>query len=306
MSLWLIRHGERIDKIDKSWVNNNINECHDPFLTKKGKWQAKMSGKNIRRREDKPIQYIYTSPFTRCVETSIEMLKEIRKKSENKNCLIRIELGICECIGSWMHWHKILPKNINAITNKMTLEYFSNKYPNYFDIAYKSYWLKLPFRESKPIDTIYRFYKTIKHLVKINNPLVLCTHSLSLGQIILLFDKTMYTNLITYKKKKKHYENLTVFSEVINKRIKDPVITEYDIDYYKNTLKDSGKHYCCIVHLIKENNNWKLISGPSTTHWTNRIKDKQTEAIKPKNNIYNISYILFFSTVSLFSIIKKN
>ena len=40
----------------------------------------------------------------------------------------------------------------------------------------------------EPIDTIYRFYKTIKHLVKINNPLVLCTHSLSLGQIILLFD----------------------------------------------------------------------------------------------------------------------
>ena len=132
MSLWLVRHGERIDKIDKSWIDNNINECHDPPLTKKGKWQAKLSGKNIRRDEKQQIKYIYTSPFTRCVETAIEMLKEIRKEPKNKNCLIRIEYGICECIGSWMHWHNILPKNINAITDKMTLEYFSNKYPDYF------------------------------------------------------------------------------------------------------------------------------------------------------------------------------
>ena len=65
MSCWIVRHGERIDKVNKKWISENKTKCHDPPLTKTGKWQAKLSGRNIRRRETQEIKYIYTSILAR-------------------------------------------------------------------------------------------------------------------------------------------------------------------------------------------------------------------------------------------------
>ena len=274
MSCWIVRHGERIDKVDKNWKRENKNKCHDPPLTKTGKWQAKLSGRNIRRRETNKIKYIYTSPFTRCIETSLEMLKEIRKK--NPECLIRIELGITECIGNWMSWSKILPNNIYPITDEMTLEYFNKKYPNCFDIKYLSYWEKLPHRECNQLQTIYRFYKTVKHLLKQDSPVILCTHSFSLGQISLLFDKTIFKNLIKDKTNKKQYEKLAHFSDVIHKKKEDKSFSESDLEHYKKNMKDSDKNYCCIIHMVKDDDKWKIVSGPSITHWENRILNRNS------------------------------
>ena len=293
MSCWIVRHGERIDKIDKNWIANNKNQCHDPPLTKVGKWQAKLSGRNIRRRELNDIKYIYTSPFTRCVETSLEMLKEIRKKYPK--CIIRIELGIVECIGNWMSWSKKLPKEIYPITNKMTLQYFNKKYPNCFDNNYTSYWEKLPHRECNQLQTVYRFYKTVKHILKQESPIVLCTHSFSLGQISLLFDKTIFKNLIKDNTNKKHYEKLANFSDILNKRKKHTSTSESDLEHYKKNMPDSNKNYCCIIHMVNDNKKWKIVSGPSVTHWQNRLLNNSTKNINYRNIFILTGIISLFS-----------
>lgn len=304
MSVWIVRHGERIDKVDKSWMDNNVNKCHDPPLTDKGKWQAKLSGRNIRRREPNEIKYIYTSPFTRCVETSLSMLKEIRKKYPK--CLIRIELGITECVGDWMSWSKKLPKDIYPITNEMTLKYFDKVYPNCFDTKYKSYWKSIPHRECSQEQTIYRFYKTVKHILHQNTPIILCTHSFSVGQISLLFDKTIFKNLVKdTSNKTKIYEKLAHFSEVIHKSKKDKELTEEDFQHYKNNMKDSNKNYCCIIHMIKENKSWKIVSGPSISHWENRIKVSPSQPKKPSSNFYYSLMLASFSLSSLYNIFAK-
>lgn len=298
MSCWIVRHGERIDKVNKNWKNQNKTKCHDPPLTGTGKWQAKLSGRNIRRRETSKIKYIYTSPFTRCIETSLEMLKEIRKKYPE--CLIRIELGITECIGHWMSWSKMLPKNIYPITDEMTLEYFDKKYPNCFDTKYLSYWKKLPHRECNQLQTIYRFYKTVKHLLKQDSPVILCTHSFSLGQISLLFDKTIFKNLIKDTTNKKQYEKLAHFSDVINKRKKDKSVSESDLEHYKKNMQDSKKNYCCIIHMIKDYNKWKIVSGPSITHWENRVLNRNHSANINTNYIYLLASLGCASLCSMF------
>jgi broad specificity phosphatase PhoE len=35
--VWIVRHGERVDEVDRSWARLNPSIHHDPPLTSKGK-----------------------------------------------------------------------------------------------------------------------------------------------------------------------------------------------------------------------------------------------------------------------------
>ncbi|VDM84109.1 unnamed protein product [Strongylus vulgaris] len=68
--LWFIRHGERVDNVNKAW-KITAERWDDPPLSPRGHQQAREVGIAL---ADEPIDYIICSPFTRCVETATGIL----------------------------------------------------------------------------------------------------------------------------------------------------------------------------------------------------------------------------------------
>ena len=64
--MWVVRHGERIDAVEKGWKKTAARP-HDPPLTPTGFEQAAATGRALR---DHRLDAIYTSPFLRCVQTA--------------------------------------------------------------------------------------------------------------------------------------------------------------------------------------------------------------------------------------------
>ena len=98
----LTRHGERIDNVNPS---NQILPQDDPELTKKGKEQALKMGDKIYEylKQKKNIEItskniiILSSPFSRTIQTSINLLKSF-SLSNYESRLLHIDNKICELI----------------------------------------------------------------------------------------------------------------------------------------------------------------------------------------------------------------
>ncbi len=82
--IYLIRHSERLSQIDrKKWEESarfKINN-KDDSITKNGKVLATTTMINMcesGKITEKNIEYIYTSPFSRCIETSLIFQKVIK------------------------------------------------------------------------------------------------------------------------------------------------------------------------------------------------------------------------------------
>uniref|UniRef100_A0AC35F7C2 Phosphoglycerate mutase n=1 Tax=Panagrolaimus sp. PS1159 TaxID=55785 RepID=A0AC35F7C2_9BILA len=90
-NLWVVRHGERIDKVDPEWIKTAPRGAwDDPPLTEKGVNQAKEAGKRLR---DEEIDYIFCSPFIRCLQTATAIVGELK---ENAKLKLFVEPGFVE------------------------------------------------------------------------------------------------------------------------------------------------------------------------------------------------------------------
>ncbi|VDO19862.1 unnamed protein product [Heligmosomoides polygyrus] len=69
-TLWFVRHGERVDNINKTW-KKTAERWDDPPLSSRGHQQAREVGAAL---ANESIDYVICSPFTRCVETATEIL----------------------------------------------------------------------------------------------------------------------------------------------------------------------------------------------------------------------------------------
>ncbi len=65
-TIWIARHGMRMDFVDPAWVRTAARP-KDPPLSAEGFVQAEELG---RRLGDVGLEAVYTSPFTRCVQTA--------------------------------------------------------------------------------------------------------------------------------------------------------------------------------------------------------------------------------------------
>lgn len=84
-TIWLTRHGCRIDFVDPDWFYQATHP-YDPPLAPEGVTQAKQLAARLRC---EGIEAIYTSPFVRAVETAVPLAHEL--------CLpINIEPGLSE------------------------------------------------------------------------------------------------------------------------------------------------------------------------------------------------------------------
>ncbi len=64
--LYLVRHGQRIDTVDKNWHTPGT-DPHDPYLSDRGHWQAARLAERLR---DEPIDVMLASPYTRTLQTA--------------------------------------------------------------------------------------------------------------------------------------------------------------------------------------------------------------------------------------------
>ncbi len=91
-SIWICRHGNRIDFVDPSWKGP------DPHLSPDGIRQAQETGQRLRHEK---IQAIFASPFLRTVETAYYIADALDLR-------IKIEHGACE----WLNpqWYLEQPR----------------------------------------------------------------------------------------------------------------------------------------------------------------------------------------------------
>jgi len=139
--IWILRHGHRRDyepgwEKSKRWKEN----FRDPPLSKYGFKLAKKGAKEFVKKseavKEKKIKFIYCSPYTRCIQTAIEMIKAVKKEIKYDIKLIIVyNLGESGWFARYQDFNvkdgKLLIKKKEIIDSKMKPDYLKKKYKNY-------------------------------------------------------------------------------------------------------------------------------------------------------------------------------
>lgn len=121
--VFVARHGERIDHVDKTWRDTADNP-HDPFLTETGVRQAQSLGAKL---AGSGLTHIFASPFYRTVQTAHEV-------ATVTGLPIKVEAGISEFLNP--EWFAHRPQlqtlaNLKAAFPSVDLSYSSVYEPEY-------------------------------------------------------------------------------------------------------------------------------------------------------------------------------
>ena len=87
-TVWVARHGERLDAVDENWAAT-AERPYDPPLTPDGVQQAR---ETARRLAGLGIRHIFCSPFLRTLQTAAEIANVL-------DLPMKVERGACE----WLH-----------------------------------------------------------------------------------------------------------------------------------------------------------------------------------------------------------
>ncbi len=96
-TLWIARHGSRLDFVDPDWARVSV-RIHDPPLSPQGILQARALA---RRLVNDPVDRVVASPFLRAVETAHLIAEELELP-------VDIECGICEWLNP--NWFSKMPQ----------------------------------------------------------------------------------------------------------------------------------------------------------------------------------------------------
>lgn len=101
-TVFLVRHGERKDHVDKTWQPDPFDGIWDPPLSEKGWHQAQKTGSyliDLLREKDIKLEnstiVFVTSPFQRCIDTTLGIARGIQHP---KQSFLRLE----PAAGEWM------------------------------------------------------------------------------------------------------------------------------------------------------------------------------------------------------------
>ena len=102
-TVWIARHGNRLDFVHPEWFNT-ADRRYDPPLSEDGLMQAKQLGQRLK---NEPIAHIFSSPFLRAIQTA-------DCAAEALNLPIKIESGLSEWLNpDWMsHFPATQPPEI--------------------------------------------------------------------------------------------------------------------------------------------------------------------------------------------------
>ena len=242
-SLWLIRHSERLDHVNKKKWRNSYRykqNKHDTPLSKYGFKIAKKAAKKIYDKEDniKDIKYIYSSPMTRCIQTSVVLQDYIREKTGHLP-LIRIEYALREIytvselnyvtLSRGLFKEEINKDTFFYLDDQLRLPNLYKKFRYRFDTTYKPF---MSFEDVSLKDKNYRsaynkIVKTYRHIEKNDkhNKIISCHGGVLIPLHAYLMGK---------------FEN--------------------DSNFHDKFLDDN---YCVLSNFI----NKKLVYGPTTHFW---------------------------------------
>lgn len=91
-SLYLVRHGHRLDEVDKQWYQAGGGNQYDSPLSDKGKEQAEKLAQRLRQ---EPLDWIFSSPYYRALQTAHPL-------AEVLGMPLYVENGIGEWLGKSM------------------------------------------------------------------------------------------------------------------------------------------------------------------------------------------------------------
>lgn len=91
-SVYLVRHGHRLDEVDKKWYEKEKGNKYDPPLSDEGKEQAQ---KLAQRLKQEPVDWIFSSPYWRALQTAHPI-------AEALDMPLYVENGVGEWLGKSM------------------------------------------------------------------------------------------------------------------------------------------------------------------------------------------------------------
>lgn len=252
-TIWIIRHLHRMDRDEPDkWRQNPrmLQNFLDTPLTSFGKIAASKAGLEIIQNtpDINLIEYIYSSPFTRCIETSIEIAKQInQKKTSKKPCKIRIEYGLSETIPIQMDFIKVIDSELTIdkfplLDSEMTLDRINHRYSPFIDASYKSLYKHSDIIAETLTNSSERIVKVMNHLKKYEN-FVICSHLIPVIISNMYLYETDFPSAYMYK---------------INPPIKD---NKTDMNPKRLTS------YGILSGFVKLNNKWKYIYSPNNDYY---------------------------------------
>lgn len=161
-TVWIARHGNRLDFVNPDWFNT-AERRYDPPLSEDGFIQAKQLGERLKNEK---IGHIFASPFLRTIQTASEVAKLL-------DIPIKLEAGI----GEWQnpHWMSETPE----IHPRELLE---KDYP-YIDWNYTSY--HVPNYPEMEVTMMKRMAEVIEQLVsQYSEDILLVGHGASVMGLI--------------------------------------------------------------------------------------------------------------------------
>ncbi|KAG6544246.1 hypothetical protein Mapa_014349 [Marchantia paleacea] len=207
-NLFVMRHGERRDDADELWVESAPRPW-DPPLTEKGKYQAWIVGKRLRK-EGWNITRVLVSPFLRCVQTAAEVITALclvdssSDASNSRDAVIdpskvkvSFEFGLSELMNA-----RAIRRPPDAATNgsqdipwHLELSQLAAMFPaGTFDGSVKSIWPQIPAWRESTADAHQRYATTLLSVAnKFVRENVLCiTHGQGVGVSVAEFQFLVY------------------------------------------------------------------------------------------------------------------
>lgn len=197
-SIWIVRHGERVDNVDPRWrLSAPRGAWDDPILTERGHQQAREVGLQLAR-ENERIDHVFVSPFTRTIQTATGILDAIEQS--NGPAYVRtglppiyVEPGFCESL------HVCQP-----IPGYLAVEELSRQYKR-IDPTYTHFHLK-HYTETTSMCCQRRITDTIEHVLnKYSGNILIVSHGSPIAAChIALSGKSVYVGQCTISKYHMH------------------------------------------------------------------------------------------------------
>lgn len=135
-NIYLARHGERMDWIDKTWTTK-AERPSDPPLSLYGQQQAKELGEYVAQIEPR-ITHIYASPFLRTIQTALQIVRELNKKCASSEDFIKIRLepGFSEYFFEEYNQNSIFRPSNQLADVQQNISYFDEDYDSVLKADY--------------------------------------------------------------------------------------------------------------------------------------------------------------------------
>ncbi|ORX60409.1 phosphoglycerate mutase-like protein [Hesseltinella vesiculosa] len=173
--VFIVRHGERLDQSGDQWQADPAHGIWDPPLSTLGHQQAQKTGQALgqllaQRKLNTPTVLVYTSPFQRCIDTTLGLIKGLEPYANKTSPpLIRMDLGL----GEWMSEQfyedvycsaaEFMARHQESLARLQAMHYRSPQEhrlpPMTVDYSYQSYTNVFDFPESYP-NMVHRFDQT--------------------------------------------------------------------------------------------------------------------------------------------------